>query len=52
VTDATALDAEQLRAYLMLKEVSSLLEHAVVQQLRVDACTQLMCGRLHEVSAS
>jgi DNA-binding MarR family transcriptional regulator len=36
VTDATPLDAEQLVAYLMLKEVSSLLEHAVEQQLRVD----------------
>jgi DNA-binding MarR family transcriptional regulator len=30
------LDAEQLGAYLALKEVSSLLEHAVEQQLRVD----------------
>jgi DNA-binding MarR family transcriptional regulator len=36
VTDATPLDAEQLEAYLALKEVSSLLEHAVEQQLRVD----------------
>jgi DNA-binding MarR family transcriptional regulator len=36
VTDATPLDAEQLGAYLVLKEVSSLLEHAVEQQLRVD----------------
>jgi DNA-binding MarR family transcriptional regulator len=36
VTDTTPLDAEQLRAYLVLKEVSSLLEHAVEQQLRVD----------------
>jgi DNA-binding MarR family transcriptional regulator len=36
VTEATPLDAEQLRAYLTLKEVSSLLEHAVEQQLRVD----------------
>jgi DNA-binding MarR family transcriptional regulator len=37
VTDATApLDDEQLGAYLALKEVSSLLEHAVEQQLRDD----------------
>lgn len=36
MTDATPLDAEQLGAYLVLKEVSSLLEHAVEQQLRVD----------------
>jgi DNA-binding MarR family transcriptional regulator len=36
VTDAAPLDAEQLGAYLVLKEVSSLLEHAVEQQLRVD----------------
>jgi DNA-binding MarR family transcriptional regulator len=36
VTDATPLDAEQLAAYLALKEVSSMLEHAVEQQLRVD----------------
>ena len=36
MTDATPLDAAQLRAYLTLKEVSSLLEHAVEQQLRVD----------------
>jgi DNA-binding MarR family transcriptional regulator len=36
VTDATPLDPEQLAAYLALKEVSSLLEHAVEQQLRVD----------------
>jgi DNA-binding MarR family transcriptional regulator len=37
VTDATPpMDAEQLRAYLVLKEVSSLLEHAVEQQLRAD----------------
>ena len=36
MTDATPLDAEQLEAYLALKEVSSLLEHAVAQQLRVD----------------
>jgi DNA-binding MarR family transcriptional regulator len=35
VTDATPLDEEQLGAYLVLKEVSSLLEHAVEQQLRV-----------------
>lgn len=34
MTDATKLDAEQLGAYLALKEVSSLLEHAVEQQLR------------------
>jgi DNA-binding MarR family transcriptional regulator len=36
VTDATPLDAEQLAAYLALQEVSSLLEHAVARQLRVD----------------
>ncbi len=36
MTDATPLDAEQLAAYLALKEVSSLLEHAVEQQLRAD----------------
>jgi len=36
VTDATPLDAEQLAAYLALKEVSSLLDHAVEQQLRAD----------------
>jgi DNA-binding MarR family transcriptional regulator len=36
VTDATPLDAEQLAAYLILKEVGSLLEHAVEQQLRAD----------------
>jgi len=36
VTDATPLTAEQLRAYLVLKEVSSLLAHEVEQQLRVD----------------
>lgn len=36
MTHATPLDAEQLAAYLALKEVSSLLEHAVEQQLRVD----------------
>ena len=36
MTDATHLDAEQLAAYLALQEVSSLLQHAVEQQLRVD----------------
>ena len=36
MTDATPLNAEQLAAYLALKEVSSLLEHAVEQQLRED----------------
>jgi DNA-binding MarR family transcriptional regulator len=36
VTDATPLDPEQLAAYLALKEVSSLLDHAVLRQLRVD----------------
>ena len=36
MTDGTPLDAEQLRAYLVLKEVSSLLEHEVERQLRVD----------------
>ncbi|MEV4637723.1 MarR family transcriptional regulator [Actinoplanes sp. NPDC049548] len=36
MTDATPLDAEQLAAYFALKEVGSLLEHAVEQQLRVD----------------
>jgi DNA-binding MarR family transcriptional regulator len=36
VTDATGIDAEQLAAYLALKEVGSLLEHAVEQQLRAD----------------
>jgi DNA-binding MarR family transcriptional regulator len=36
VTDATPLDPEQLAAYLALKEVSSLLEHAVERQLRID----------------
>lgn len=36
MTDTAPLDAEQLGAYLVLKEVSSLLEHAVEQQLRVD----------------
>lgn len=35
MTDATPVDAEQLEAYLVLMEVSSLLEHAVEQQLRV-----------------
>jgi DNA-binding MarR family transcriptional regulator len=34
VTDATPLPAEQLAAYLVLKEVGSLLEHAVEKQLR------------------
>jgi DNA-binding MarR family transcriptional regulator len=34
VTDATPLDAQQLAAYLALKEVSSLLEHAVERQLK------------------
>ncbi len=36
MTAATPLDAEELAAYLALKEVSSLLEHAVEQQLRTD----------------
>jgi DNA-binding MarR family transcriptional regulator len=36
VTDATPLDAEQLAAYFALQEVSSLLQHAIEQQLRVD----------------
>jgi DNA-binding MarR family transcriptional regulator len=37
VTDATPpLEAEQLAAYLVLKEVSSLLQHAVERQLRTD----------------
>jgi DNA-binding MarR family transcriptional regulator len=36
VTDATSLDPEQLAAYFALMEVSSLLQHAVEQQLRVD----------------
>ncbi|WP_084297888.1 MarR family winged helix-turn-helix transcriptional regulator [Actinoplanes friuliensis] len=36
MTEATPMDAEQLGAYLALKDVSSLLEHAVEQQLRVD----------------
>jgi DNA-binding MarR family transcriptional regulator len=36
VTDATPLDAQQLAAYLALQEVSSLLQHAVEQQLRAD----------------
>jgi DNA-binding MarR family transcriptional regulator len=36
VTDATPLNPAQLAAYLALTEVSSLLGHAVDQQLRVD----------------
>ena len=36
MTDATPLDPEQLAAYFALTEVSSLLQHAVEQQLRVD----------------
>ena len=36
VSDAAPLDAEQLAAYFALMEVSSLLQHAVEQQLRVD----------------
>jgi DNA-binding MarR family transcriptional regulator len=36
VTDATPLNPAQLAAYLALKEVGSLLEHAVEQQLRTD----------------
>jgi DNA-binding MarR family transcriptional regulator len=36
VTDATPMEPEQLAAYLALKEVSSLLEHAVEQQLQAD----------------
>ncbi len=37
MTDATPpMDAEQLAAYLVLKEVGSLLQHAVEQQLRAD----------------
>ena len=36
MTDATPLDAEQLAAYFALQEVSSLLQHAIEQQLRVD----------------
>ena len=36
MTDATPLAPEHLAAYLALKEVSSLLEHAVEQQLRSD----------------
>jgi DNA-binding MarR family transcriptional regulator len=36
VTDATPLNREQLAAYLVLTEVSSLLGHAVDRQLRVD----------------
>ena len=34
MTDAAPMDAEQLAAYLALKEVAGLLEHAVAQQLR------------------
>jgi DNA-binding MarR family transcriptional regulator len=34
VTDATSLDPDELAAYLALKEVGSLLDHAVEQQLR------------------
>jgi len=34
--DATPLDPEQLAAYFALMEVSSLLQHAVEQQLRLD----------------
>jgi DNA-binding MarR family transcriptional regulator len=34
VTDATVLSPEQLAAYLVLAEVSSLLEHAIERQLR------------------
>ena len=52
MTDATPLDADQLRAYLTLKEVSSLLEHAVEQQLRVDGGLTgpqfQILARLHE----
>jgi len=36
VIDATPLDPEQLAAYFALMEVSSLLQHAVEQQLRLD----------------
>jgi DNA-binding MarR family transcriptional regulator len=36
VTDATPLEPEQLAAFFALTEVSSLLQHAVEQQLRVD----------------
>ncbi|HEV7964282.1 MAG TPA: MarR family transcriptional regulator [Actinoplanes sp.] len=36
MTDATSLNPEQLAAYFALMEVSSLLQHAVEQQLRVD----------------
>ena len=36
MTDAPLLSPEQLAAYLVLKEVSSLLEHAVERQLRED----------------
>lgn len=36
MTDPTPLDAEQLAAYFALMEVSSLLQHAVEQQLQAD----------------
>jgi DNA-binding MarR family transcriptional regulator len=36
VSDATPLDADQLAAYLSLQAVSSILEHAVAQQLKTD----------------
>jgi DNA-binding MarR family transcriptional regulator len=36
VIDATPLDPEQLAAYFALTEASSLLQHAVEQQLRLD----------------
>ena len=36
MTDAAPLDADQLAAYFALMEVSSLLQHAVEQQLRTD----------------
>jgi DNA-binding MarR family transcriptional regulator len=36
MADTTPLDAEQLAAYFVLMEVSSLLQHAVEQQLRAD----------------
>jgi DNA-binding MarR family transcriptional regulator len=36
VTDATPLNRGQLAAYFLLMEVSSLLQHAVERQLRVD----------------
>ena len=56
MTDATPLDAEQLRAYLVLKEVSSLLEHAVEQQLRVDGGLTgpqfQILARLHDAPGS